>query len=262
MKLTVKDLSFSYDDKIILEDINLKAESGKTTFLLGPNGSGKSTLFKCILGHLTPKSGLIASDNIDLTSLSSREKARLMAYIPQSCNPSYSHTVMDITLMGRNPYIDRFKKPTKEDEQISYNALKKLGIADLADKSISRISGGELQLVLISRALAQQSKIIIMDEPTANLDYGNQILLLEQMKKLAKDNKIVIISSHNPQHAITFGDQVAVLNHHKIEAFGKPEEILTSPLLSSLYKRQIETIKYIRKDGSKTIFLDYTGEIL
>lgn len=260
MTLTISKLDFNYDNHNVLKDINLNLRSGETNFLLGPNGSGKSTLFKCILGHLIPQKGTVNIDNNNISKISNKEKAKLIAYIPQSCNPSYNHTVLEITLMGRNPYIGRFSHPQNKDIDIAYNALEKLNISHLAEKGINQISGGELQLVLISRALAQQSQIIIMDEPTSNLDYGNQIMLLEHMEQLSKDGKMIIISSHNPQHAISFGNKVAVLNENKIVCFGNPKEVLTSNLLSNIYKRKITTVNYTRSDGTKTIFIDNIGE--
>ena len=200
--------------------------------VLGPNGAGKSTLFRCILGFLPRYRGEIALCGHDLRFLDRRSLARLAAYIPQSSAPVYNYTVRDTVLMGADP----FHAPGPSQQETADRVLETLGIRDLADRGINEISGGERQLTLIARALAQQARILLMDEPAANLDYGNQFRLLQQVRRLTEQGYTVLLSTHNPEHALRFATHVLALHGGTVAACGPVEEMLTEELLHTLYR--------------------------
>lgn len=249
MTLSTKDIRFSYGEHLVLDGVSFTLETSKLSFLLGPNGSGKSTLFKCMLGHRKPNAGTVMIDNIDTTSIRPTELAHHIAYIPQVSAPTFNYTVLQAVLMGRTAHLKLFATPTRKDIDIAYEALERLGIKHLADKGSNKISGGEQQLVLIARALAQQSEIIIMDEPTSSLDYGNQIMVLSQMKSLCRDGKLVFLSSHNPQHAMTYADNVIVLHNGRIANQGTPEQVITQEMIREVYGVEVTILEYVDTAG-------------
>ena len=207
MSIDVRNLSFAYGKRQVLRQVSFRTSPGQLVAVLGPNGAGKSTLFRCILGFLPRYRGEIALCGHDLRSLDRRSLARLAAYIPQSSAPVYNYTVRDTVLMGADP----FHGPGPSQQETADRVLETLGIRDLADRGINEISGGERQLALIARAMAQQAKILLMDEPTASLDYGNQFRLLRQVRQLADSGYTVLLSTHNPEHAFRFATDVLVL---------------------------------------------------
>ena len=235
MSLEVKNLSFGYNCWDVLKDVNFKAEHGNLICLLGKNGAGKSTLFRCILGLLPHYKGNIIADGKNISELKAQELAHEIAYIPQARTATFSYSVMDMVLMGTTAQVGRFSCPGKQQLKIAAKALEIMNISNLADRSYAHISGGEQQLVLIARVIAQQAKIIIMDEPCSNLDYGNQIKLMKEAKKLAGQGYLVIQSTHNPEHALLFADQVMVLHEGKVVRFGNPTEVLDEELLYKIY---------------------------
>ena len=240
MSLSVQHLCFSYGKQAILRDVSFAVQPGELLAVLGANGAGKSTLFRCILDALPDYSGVISVNDTDLRRLSARELAKHIAYIPQSHRPTSGYTVLDTALMGLSRQIGTFSQPNGEHTALALSALSRLGIADLADRDFSRLSGGEQQLVLIARAITQQAKIFLMDEPTSSLDYGNQFRVLQQIKELTKQGYTVLISTHNPQHALHFADRVLALNGGTVAAFGPVREVLTPELLQELYRVEVE----------------------
>ena len=240
MSLSVRHLHFSYGKQDILRDVNFTARQGELLAVLGANGVGKSTLFRCILGSLPNYSGVISVNDTDLRHLSARELAKHIAYIPQSHHPTSGYTVLDTALMGLSRQIGTFSQPKGEHAALALSALSRLGMADLADREFSHLSGGEQQLVLIARAITQQAEILIMDEPTSSLDYGNQLRVLQQIKELTNQGYTVLFSTHNPQHALHFADRVLALHDGAVAAFGPTQEVLTPDLLQSLYRVEVE----------------------
>ena len=183
--LEVKDLSFSYNSRSkVLEGVSFDIEKGEIFSVLGPNGSGKTTLLKCLNGILKPPSGKINLENIDISRLSVSELAKHIAYVPQIHRPVFSYTVLDIVAMGRNPYIGDFSLPGKKDTDIAIEKLKLLEICHLKNRSYTDLSGGEMQLVMIARALTQEPEILLLDEPISHLDFRNQIRVMQIVKKL------------------------------------------------------------------------------
>lgn len=234
--IQVIDLSFSYAVDIpILSDISFGIESGRTVCLLGPNGVGKSTLFKCMLGLLTGYSGKIIIDGAEIKKITPKQLARKVAYIPQSSIPAFNYPVSVVVLMGTTSLVGGISSPGRREVGCVEKALKTLNIEHLRDRMFMNISGGEKQLVLIARALAQQAKILFMDEPTANLDYGNQVRVLEQIKALAKQGYTVILSTHNPDQAFMYADDVLAILDGKIAAYGAPNKVMDKSLLEKLY---------------------------
>lgn len=244
MSIDVKNLYFSYDKAPVLVDVNFGTNAGEMLCVLGPNGVGKSTLFNCILGLFKPKSGQIILDEVDIKEYSARDLALKIAYVPQSHAPTFNYSVSDMVLMGTTAQVGRIQSPGAEEMKLVEAALERTGITHLKDRGYMQISGGERQLTLIARALAQQAKIVIMDEPTANLDYGNQLRILLRVKELVRSEKLTVIqSTHNPDHAFMFGDRVLALVGGRVEAIGPPEQAVTEALIQKLYGIKVKLCK-------------------
>jgi iron complex transport system ATP-binding protein len=247
MSIEVKNLSFSYGARSVLTGVSFTAERGRLLSVLGPNGVGKSTLFRCILGLLKGYTGQILVDGADVKSLTPRELARAVAYIPQSSYPAFSYSVHDMVLMGTQSRFSPFSPPGREGERLAAQALERLGIASLAHRAYTKLSGGERQLVLIARALAQQSPILLMDEPTANLDYGNQMRVLSKVRALAEEGYAILQSTHNPEQAYLFSHEILAMKDGSVLARGAPEEVLTAGLVRDLYGVEVE-VESLRND--------------
>ncbi|MDD3400575.1 MAG: ABC transporter ATP-binding protein [Eubacteriales bacterium] len=235
MGLAVKDLSFSYTDVPVLQGVSFTLQSGEVAAVLGANGAGKSTLFRCVLGLLNKYGGSITIDGKEIKSLSPKRLSRLIAYIPQSHYPAFQYTVLDMVLMGMAPQISALGSPGSKQRNQAMQALDMLNIGALAQRSFLRLSGGEQQLVLIARALVQQARILLMDEPTANLDFGNQHLVLSTAQKLKNEGYAVLLSTHNPQQALLYADRLIAIKDGHICADGIPHDVLSAQLIKSLY---------------------------
>lgn len=243
MGIEVKNLSFSYGDRPVLQDISFSVGEGELLSILGPNGVGKSTLFRCILGLLSGYTGEVLVDGINARSFSVREAAKHIAYIPQSSHPMFNYSVFDIVLMGRTSGLGSFRSPGKADREKCLRALEKIGISHLAGRCFHRLSGGEQQLVLIARALAQDAPILMLDEPTANLDYGNQLRVLEQVRKLAAEGYTVIQTTHNPEQSYLFSDRILAIQNDRVLTQGTPAEVLTAENMEELYQVEVEVVR-------------------
>ena len=235
MNLEVKNLSFAYSTHPVLHDVSFTLHKGEFLSVLGPNGVGKSTLFRCILGLLTDYKGQILSDGDDLRRMPRREMARRIAYIPQINRPTFGYTVLDTVLMGTTRQVSMFSQPSRDQIATACQALERVGAAHLAERDFSYLSGGEQQLVLVARAIAQQAEILIMDEPTSALDFGNQLRILQLVKELAGEGYGVLLSTHNPQHALSFATRILALSDGKVAALGHADEVLTPALIKELY---------------------------
>ena len=243
MGIEVKNLSFSYGDRPVLQDISFSVGEGELLSILGPNGVGKSTLFRCILGLLSGYTGEVLVDGINARSFSVREAAKHIAYIPQSSHPMFNYSVFDIVLMGRTSGLGSFRSPGKADREKCLRALEKIGISHLAGRCFHRLSGGEQQLVLIARALAQDAPILMLDEPTANLDYGNQLRVLEQVRKLAAEGYTVIQTTHNPEQSYLFSDRILAIQNGRVLTQGTPAQVLTAENMEELYQVEVEVVR-------------------
>lgn len=240
--ISVKDLCFSYGSHEVLKGITFDAVPGELLCVLGHNGAGKSTLFKCMLGILKGYSGSVTIDGSDILTMKASEKASKVAYIPQAANPAFTYSVLDMVLMGTTPQLKGRFTPGNEEKDIAMQAIRKLGIEDLAARSYTKISGGEQQLVLIARALAQGAKILIMDEPTSSLDYGNQMKVQKQLSGLRNEGYTIIQSSHNPEQTYAFADRVICIRNGAIHKSGRPEEVLDDRLIRELYDIDVDMI--------------------
>ncbi|MDR0862541.1 MAG: ABC transporter ATP-binding protein [Oscillospiraceae bacterium] len=233
--IDVKDLSFSYGDHLVLDGVSFSASNGELLCVLGPNGVGKSTLFNCILGLAKPQYGAVLLDGKPVAEYPARELALKIAYVPQSHAPTFNYSVFDMVLMGTTARVGGLSAPGAEQMQIAEEALERVGISHLRTRGYLQISGGERQLTLIARALAQNADVVIMDEPTANLDYGNQLRVLARVRDLTREGLTVIQSTHNPDHAFLFAARVLALVGGKVAADGKPDEVVTEQLIHDLY---------------------------
>lgn len=239
MRIEIKNLGFSFNkhnsESDVLSNINFSADSGELIALLGPNGAGKTTLFRCLLGFLQPQRGEILLEGHSISNLSPKEMAGYIAYIPQSYSPAFNLDVLTSVLLGSSRKLGTFGVPSKDDEKNAMSILESLGIANLSRRGIMKISGGERQLVLVARALVQDAKILIMDEPTANLDYGNSFSVMNKISELRNMGYTIIFSTHDPQQALRYSDRVIALKNGRVCAEGKAEKVLTSETLSELY---------------------------
>lgn len=238
--MIIDNISFSYGSREVLKDISFTAEKGEFISVLGPNGVGKSTLFCCMLGLLSPEKGNTYISGKPISEMSAAQLAKKIAYIPQSHNPVFNFTVFDMVLMGTTAQTGAFSAPGREQLTLAETALERLEIAHLKDRGYANISGGERQLVLIARAIAQQAKILVMDEPSANLDYGNRIRVMNTMKGLTKDGYAVIQSTHDPDQAFLYSDKILALYGGRVLAWGTPQETICSSLISTLYGVNVE----------------------
>jgi len=211
MKIEIKNLGFSYPDgRQIFSNIDFTIEPGRVISILGPNGAGKTTLMSCIANLLKPTEGGILIDGVPTDKLTPREIAKHIGFVPQTIIPSFSFSVLEYVVTGCAPHLGTFERPKQEHYDIAMQAIKDMGIEYLSEKSYSAISGGERQQVSIARALAQHPSIILLDEPTAHLDYGNQIKVLRTAKRLSEEGYGVVFTTHNPDHVLLLDDQIAV----------------------------------------------------
>lgn len=233
MNLEVRNGCFSYGDNEVLRDVNMKIEDHDILAILGRNGAGKTTLLKCIMGMLEWKSGSAVLDGRDVKELGYREFWKTVSYVPQAKKGS-ELLVRDMIVMGRSSHIGVFGKPSGEDYAMADDVIDRLFIRKLADKPCNELSGGELQLVLIARALVSRPKLIIMDEPESNLDYHNQLHVLKLIKEISKDTAC-ILNTHYPEHALQYANKALIMFPDKTSAFGSTEEIITKENLEHAF---------------------------
>ena len=242
MNLSIENLSFGYGARTVLHEVSFTAQAGELLAILGPNGVGKTTLFKCILGLTRRYTGTIRADDGDLAALSPRERAHRVAAIPQAHPLSFRYRVFDMVLMGTSHTLSPLAVPGERERAAARAAMARVHIEHLGDRPFDQLSGGEQQLVFIARALAQEAKLLLMDEPTASLDYGNRLLVLQVARDLARSGYTVLLSTHDPQHALWFADRALALKEGRVMALGAPEAVITSDLLAQLYGRRIDLV--------------------
>ena len=243
--LRIEGLSFSYSDDLadaVFRDVDFFVGPGSIFCLLGPNGTGKSTLLKCISGLLHPGQGRVLLHGRDITLLRVADVAQEIGYVPQSQMSAFPFLVEDIVVMGRAPHLNVFASPKPRDIQIAHNSMEAVGIVSLAKRPCTTLSGGEWQLTLIARALAQEPRIMVLDEPTSHLDMGNQMKILRVVHGLAKRGLAIIMASHFPDHAFLLASQVAILNHGHIVQQGPPEEVITDGNMRNAYGVDVKVL--------------------
>ena len=233
--LEARGLTIGYHRRTVATGIDLSVARGEVLCLLGPNGAGKTTLFKTLLGLIPSLAGEVTVGGRPLASMTRAELAKSMAYVPQAQVMEFAYTVLDLVLMGRTAHLGPFSAPGPRDHERAHAALADLGIADLASAEANRISGGQRQLCLVARALAQDAPLLVMDEPTASLDLGNRLLVLERVRALKAQNYGVVFSTHDPDQARELATTVAVIAGGRLAAYGRPEETVIGPILSAVY---------------------------
>ncbi|MEM1485089.1 ABC transporter ATP-binding protein [Oscillospiraceae bacterium PP1C4] len=249
--LEVSGISFFYKpERMILRDISFQADKGDTFCVLGPNGTGKTTLLRCLLGLSRMKTGQVLINGKSAASATFRQRAQMMAYVPQSTGITFPYEVREVVLMGRIAHLCAGGAPGARDRAAAREAMERLGILELEHALFQELSGGERQMVLVARALAQQSGILVMDEPTANLDYGNQVKMLRVIKSLSEQGYTILMTSHFPDHAFLACSKVVLMRDGSIIAQGTPEETVTSESLTSLYQTPVRVTQTdISMDG-------------
>ena len=242
MRISAEQVTSGYRGKAVISGISLAVESGEVLCLLGANGSGKTTLFKTILGLLRPISGKVCVDGEDIAHWPRQRLAKTLGYVPQAHTPPFAYSVRDVVLMARSVHSGAFASPGKRDIVIADEALDRLSILRLAHERYTELSGGERQLVLIARALAQQARVLVLDEPTSNLDFGNQMRVLRHVKELAASGLGLLLTTHFPDFAFLCASRVALMKEGRILAIDRPENTLTQASLEEAYETPLRIV--------------------
>jgi iron complex transport system ATP-binding protein len=250
MTLEARALAIGYGARVVAAGVEVALRPGEITCLLGPNGSGKTTLLRTLLGVLPALGGEVRLDERPLAQWPARERAQRLAYVPQAASGEFDFTVLEMAEMGRTPALGLFGAPRLRDRLAVLEALDRLGIAHLADRPIDAVSGGERQLAYIARALATHATHLLMDEPTASLDFANQALILDEIARLAREGASVLLSTHHPDHALRIADHALLLADGALVAAGPAVATLNSENLSALYGRPIEVAEVASTDGA------------
>lgn len=253
MTLAAHDLSFGFPGRVVGRGLDLALEPGEVLCVLGPNGSGKTTLFRTLLGLLPALAGRVAVDGEDIASMSPARIARSVAYVPQAAGTHFDFSLLEIAVMGRTAHLGAFQAPGARDEAIALQSLARMGIDALAARPASGVSGGERQLALIARALATEARTLAMDEPTANLDFGNQARVLGHIGRLRARGVSVLLSTHDPDHAFRIADRVLLLRGGQAIAQGGVAQILTAENLGRLYGVPVHVAEMATPAGPRRV---------
>jgi iron complex transport system ATP-binding protein len=253
MMLSGHALTIGYTGHVVGRGLDVALATGEILALLGPNGGGKTTLLKTLLGLLAPQAGEVRLADRPLAGYSDRERARLLAYVPQSHDTTFAFTVETVVLMGRTAHGNLFSRPNSADRDAAARALARFDIAHLRERPYTELSGGERQLVLLARALAQEPQFVVLDEPTASLDFGNQGRVMHEILALKASGHGVLFTTHDPNHAMRTADRVYLLRQGERIAEGATEAILDRPQLEALYGTPVELIT--DRDTGRTAFL-------
>ncbi len=246
MTIAGRDLSIGYPDRLVGSGLNVRLAEGEVLALLGPNGGGKTTLLKTLLGLIPARSGEVRVMDRPLAALSAPERARLIGYVPQVHHGTFAFTVESVVMMGRTAHGSLFAAPTAHDRAVSLAALARFGIEALAQRSYTEISGGERQLVLLARALAQEPRFVVLDEPTASLDFGNQGKVMREIRALADAGLGVLFTTHDPNHAMRAATRAFLLRDGTCLTDGPVADVLTRETLEQLYRAPVQIM---REDG-------------
>jgi len=248
--LAAQGLRYGFRDRVVGDGVDLALAPGEIVCVLGPNGSGKTTLLRTLLGLLPPLGGEITLDAKPLREWPTRERATRLAYVPQASESYFDFSLRETVEMGRTAHLGVFASAGARDHEQSQRALERVGLAALAERPIHRVSGGERQLALIARALATEAPHLLMDEPAASLDFGNQALVLEELAALRRSGAAVLFSTHHPDHALRIADRAVLIRGGRVMAAGAAGEVLNSQNLSALYGRAVEVAVVPSADGT------------
>ena len=248
--IDIRKISFRYPQsiRVILKDCSLPVDKGELVSILGPNGAGKSTLLNCACGLLLPQTGEVLINGRNIRDLEQKEIAKSVGYVQQNQKSSFAHSVFDYVLMGRACNVGFFRKPSAQDYKIAEEALEMMHISNIAESAITEISGGERQQAAIARAVAQQPEVILFDEPTSHLDYGNQIRTLRLIRDLQDRGFAIVMTTHNPDHCMMLGGKVAILDRNGFLENGFVSEVLTEDKLRSVYNTKLH-LEYVEAVG-------------
>ncbi len=241
--LEARELSFGFPGRTVGQGVSFTLGAGEAMCVLGPNGGGKTTLFRTLLGLLGPHGGEILLQGASLKALSRPEIARVAGYVPQGHTAYFAYTLRQFVLMGRTARLGAFAVPGAADRRVADQALESLGIAALAERPINEVSGGERQLALVARALAQEPRLLVMDEPTASLDFGNQVRVLERILALSASGIAILFSSHDPDHAFVGAQRALLLGEGRVMESGEPEAVVRADTLQRLYGVAVEIVR-------------------
>ncbi len=236
--ITISGVSFRHpgSGRDVLSGVSMSAVEGKVTSILGPNGSGKTTLLNCVSGLWRPRVGTITCGGSDLTAMSAKPRAKMVAVVPQDHVPPFAYSVFDVALMGRAAHVSALSAPSRRDEELTEAAIRRAGIEHLKRRPYTKISGGERQLVLIARALVQDAPVLILDEPTSHLDYRNQLHILDVVRRIALEKSLtVIMTLHDPNLALVYSDYTVLMKDGRVLDAGEPREVIHERNLSELY---------------------------
>lgn len=251
MLLEIKNLRGGYGSGDIVKGVSCRADAGEVLCILGPNGCGKTTLFRLLLGMLPATGGEVYMDGRVAGKMSPKVRAKLAAYIPQNHTPVFSYTVLELVVMGRASHFSAIGSPRAKDRELAFAALERLGASHLADKPYSSLSGGQRQLALVARAICQSARILIMDEPAANLDYANRQLLMEMTTELAQKGYCIVMSTHSPDSPFAVGHKVLMMKEGSVAAFGTPWEAITRETLEEVYGISMDVLSVTDRYGAK-----------
>ena len=240
--LEVRELAFGFPGRTVGRDVSFTLAAGEVMCVLGPNGGGKTTLFRTVLGLLEPHGGTIALEGSPLASMKRTEIARRIGYVPQGHAAYFAFTIREFVLMGRTAHLGAFASPAKRDVLVADRSLESLGLAHLADKPVTEISGGERQLALVARALAQEPRLLVLDEPTASLDFGNQVRVLERISALARSGIAILFSSPDPDHAFLCASRALLLAEGRVLESGAPREVIRADTLERMYRVSVRVV--------------------
>ena len=240
--LAAENLAFGFPGHTVGREVSFTLAAGEVMCVLGPNGGGKTTLFRTLLGLLPVHEGQILLEGKALEALSRREIARRVGYVPQGQAGTFAYTVLEVVLMGRTAHLGAFAAPGERDRRVALRTLETLGIAHLAGRPVTQISGGERQLALIARALAQEPRLLVMDEPTASLDFGNQVRVLQSIASLAASGIGILFATHDPDHAFLAAHRALLLAEGRVIALGTPAEVIRPETLERLYHVKVSVV--------------------
>jgi iron complex transport system ATP-binding protein len=243
--ISAANLRFSYDgpQQPVLCGLSVEIPAGSLTAILGPNGAGKTTLLRLLLGFLPPDEGRIAVAGRPLKSYSRRQMGRLMALVPQSEHIPFNFSALEYVLLGRTPYLRPLEAPGPTDRQVAMDALRTVGAASLAERSVAELSGGEQRLVILARAVAQQPQVLLMDEPLSHLDLGNQGRILSIMRQMAASGVTVVFTTHEPNAAATAATYVVLMRRGEVLAAAAPAQAITEATLSATYGVEVAILQ-------------------
>ena len=240
--LAVESLGFGFPGRAVGREVTFGLADGEVMCVLGPNGAGKTTLFRTLLGLLEPQEGEVRLEGRPLGAYARQAIARRIGYVPQGHAGQFAYTVREVVLMGRTAHLGAFAAPGRADREVAERALALLGLETLAERPITQVSGGERQLALVARALAQEPRLLVMDEPTASLDFGNQVRILRRIRALSEHGISVLFSTHDPDHAFLAADRALLLAEGRMIALGTPKDVIRPDTLARMYGVQVEVV--------------------